>query len=103
VMKDIPISGWSTMPYKQGFLETSIHRPTRKPAACNTVVRGQDGKSMGSTQTSREWYVPLHKLPLSGQVLILGGRKPPALFRTQSAGARIWILIGHRQAQKLAK
>jgi hypothetical protein len=46
-MKDIPISGLSvTMPYKQEILEDLDNTDpyTAKTGACNTVVRGQDGK-----------------------------------------------------------
>ena len=110
-MKDIPISGLSvTMPYKQEILEDLDNTDpyTAKTGACNTVVRGQDGKLYGFNTDVAGVVRPLeHKLSLSGaKVLILGagGAARAAVFGLKERGAEIWIL--NRTAakgQKLAK
>src|SRR5258706_13986818 len=69
-IKDIPISGLSvTMPYKQEILEDLDNTDpyTAKTGACNTVVRGQDGKLYGFNTDVAGVGRPLeHKLSLSG-------------------------------------
>ena len=110
-IKDIPISGLSvTMPYKQEILEDLDNTDpyTAKTGACNTVVRGQDGKLYGFNTDVAGVIRPLeHKLPLSGaKVLVLGagGAARAAVFGLKERGAEVWIL--NRTAakgQKLAK
>ena len=110
-MKDIPISGLSvTMPYKQEILEDLDNTDpyTAKTGACNTVVRGQDGKLYGFNTDVAGVVRPLeHKVPLSGaKVLILGagGAARAAVFGLKERGAEIWILNRTTaKAQKLAK
>jgi len=110
-MKDIPISGLSvTMPYKQEILEDLDNTDpyTAKTGACNTVVRGQDGKLYGFNTDVAGVVRPLeHKLPLSGaKVLIMGagGAARAAVFGLKERGAEIWILNRTTaKAQKLAK
>src|SRR5882762_9773166 len=110
-MKDIPISGLSvTMPYKQEILEDLDNTDpyTEKTGACNTVVRGQDGKLYGFNTDVAGVVRPLeHKLPLSGaKVLIMGagGAARAAVFGLKERGAEIWILNRTAvKAQKLAR
>ena len=110
-MKDIPISGLSvTMPYKQEILEDLDNTDpyTAKTGACNTVVRGQDGKLYGFNTDVAGVVRPLeHKLPLSGaKVLILGagGAARAAVYGLKERGAEVWILNrSSTKGQKLAK
>jgi 3-dehydroquinate dehydratase / shikimate dehydrogenase len=110
-MKDIPISGLSvTMPYKQDILEDLDNTDpyTAKTGACNTVVRGQDGKLYGFNTDVAGVLRPLEqRMTLAGaKVLVLGagGGARAAVFGLKERGAEVWIL--NRTAakgQKLAK
>ena len=110
-MKDIPISGLSvTMPFKQEILEDLDNTDpyTAKTGACNTVVRGQDGKLYGFNTDVAGVIRPLEqRMPLTGaKVLILGagGAARAAVFGLKERGAEIWILNrSAAKAQKLAK
>ena len=110
-MKDIPISGLSvTMPYKQEILEDLDNTDpyTAKTGACNTVVRGQDGKLYGFNTDVAGVIRPLEqRMPLSGaKILILGagGAARAAVYGLKERGAEIWILNrSAAKGQKLAK
>ena len=98
------------MPYKQEILEDLDNTDpyTAKTGACNTVVRGQDGKLYGFNTDVAGVVRPLeHKLVLSGaKVLILGagGAARAAVYGLKERGAEIWILNrSAAKAQKLAK
>jgi 3-dehydroquinate dehydratase/shikimate dehydrogenase len=109
--REIPIHGLSiTMPYKQGILEyldnTDAH--TAKIGACNTVVRGQDGKLYGFNTDTAGVVRPLEqRLSLEGAKILVvgaGGAARAAVFGLKERGAEIWILNrSAAPAQKLAR
>ena len=71
---DIPIRGLSiTMPYKQDIVEALSNSDalTKQVGACNTVVRGQDGKLYGFNTDVAGVVVPLE------QRMTLAGREDP--------------------------
>src|SRR6266849_555444 len=110
-VRDIPLHGLSiTMPYKQAILpyldNTDAH--TTKIGACNTVVRGQDGKLYGFNTDAAGVVRPLEqRLSIeSAKVLVLGagGAARAAVFGLKERGAEIWILNRTSlKAQKLAR
>jgi 3-dehydroquinate dehydratase / shikimate dehydrogenase len=110
-LREIPLHGLSiTMPYKQAILEyldnTDAH--TSKIGACNTVVRGQDGKLYGFNTDTAGVVRPLEqRLPLeSAKVLVIGagGAARAAVFGVKERGAEVWILNRtSAKAQKLAR
>jgi 3-dehydroquinate dehydratase/shikimate dehydrogenase len=110
-MSDIPISGLSvTMPYKQEILEDLDNTDpyTAKTGACNTVVRGQDGKLYGFNTDVAGVIRPLEqRIALTGaKVLVLGagGGARAAVFGLKERGAEVWILNrSAAKGQKLAK
>src|SRR6202142_1655752 len=76
-MRDIPLRGLSiTMPYKQQIIaELENSDPlTRQVGACNTIVRGLDGKLYGFNTDVAGVVVPLEqRLQLAGaRILIVG-------------------------------
>jgi 3-dehydroquinate dehydratase/shikimate dehydrogenase len=98
-VREIPIHGLSvTMPYKEAivrFLDnTDAH--TSKVGACNTVVRGQDGKLYGFNTDVAGVVRPLEqRITLQGaKVLVLGagGAARAAVFGLKERGAEVWIL-----------
>src|SRR6202162_3477485 len=109
-IREIPLHGLSiTMPYKQAILEhldnTDAH--TSKTGACNTVVRGQDGKLYGFNTDIAGVIRPLEqRLTVeNAKVLVLGagGAARAAVFGLKERGAEVYILnrsIG--PAKKLA-
>src|SRR5882762_1508039 len=109
-VREIPLHGLSiTMPYKQAILEhldnTDAH--TSKIGACNTVVRGQDGKLYGFNTDTAGVVRPLEqRITIEGaKVLVLGagGAARAAVFGLKERGAEIWILNRTAgPAQKLA-
>jgi 3-dehydroquinate dehydratase/shikimate dehydrogenase len=109
-VREIPIHGLSiTMPYKQAILEhldnTDAH--TTKIGACNTVVRGQDGKLYGFNTDTAGVVRPLEqRITIEGsKVLVLGagGAARAAVFGLRERGAEVWILNrSAAPAQKLA-
>ncbi len=109
-VRDIPINGLSvTMPYKQEILRhldnTDSH--TTKIGACNTVVRGQDGKLYGFNTDTAGIVRPLERrIPLEkAKILVLGagGAARAAVFGLKERGAEIYILNRSAgPAQKLA-
>jgi 3-dehydroquinate dehydratase / shikimate dehydrogenase len=110
-VREIPIHGLSiTMPYKQAILDyldnTDAH--TAKIGACNTVVRGQDGKLYGFNTDTAGIVRPLEqRIALEGaKVLVLGagGAARAAVFGLKERGAEVCILNRTAApAQKLAR
>jgi len=110
-VREIPLHGLSiTMPYKQTILpyldNTDAH--TAKIGACNTVVRGQDGKLHGFNTDAAGVVRPLEqRLSIANaKVLVLGagGAARAAVFGVKERGAEVWILNRtSAKAQKLAR
>jgi 3-dehydroquinate dehydratase / shikimate dehydrogenase len=102
---DIPLRGLSiTMPYKQAIVEalTNSDALTRQIGACNTVVRGQDGKLYGFNTDVAGVVVPLEqRLTLQGARILLvgaGGVARAAAFGLKNKGAEVFIT--NRTAEK---
>jgi 3-dehydroquinate dehydratase/shikimate dehydrogenase len=110
-VREIPLHGLSvTMPYKQAMLEhldnTDAH--TAKIGACNTVVRGQEGRLFGFNTDVAGVLRPLEqRLTIDGAkalVLGAGGAARAAVFGLRERGAEVWILNRTTvKAQKLAR
>ena len=110
-VREMPIHGLSiTMPYKEAILpfldNTDAH--TSKIGACNTVVRGQDGKLYGFNTDVAGVLRPLEqRIALqNAKVLVLGagGAARAAAFGLKERGAEVWILNrSSAPAQKLAR
>ena len=110
-VREIPLHGLSiTMPYKQAILpildNTDAH--TAKIGACNTVVRGQEGKLYGFNTDVAGVIRPLEqRLTIeNAKVLVLGagGAARAAVFGLKERGAEVWILNRtSAKAQKLAR
>ena len=110
-VREIPLHGLSvTMPYKQSILahldNTDAH--TTKIGACNTVVRGQDGKLYGFNTDAAGVVRPLEqRLSIEhAKMLVLGagGAARAAVFGLKERGAEIWILNRTSvKGQKLAR
>src|SRR5580700_8831108 len=97
--REIPLHGLSiTMPYKQAILSyldnTDAH--TAKIGACNTVVRGQEGKLYGFNTDIAGVIRPLEQRITieNAKVLVLGagGAARAAVFGLKERGAEVWIL-----------
>jgi len=109
--REIPLHGLSiTMPYKQAILpyldNTDAH--TAKIGACNTVVRGQEGKLYGFNTDIAGVLRPLEqRLTIeNAKVLVLGagGAARAAVFGLKERGAEVWILNRTSvKGQKLAR
>ena len=102
---DIPIRGLSvTMPYKQDIVEVLSNSDTltRQIGACNTVVRGQDGKLYGFNTDVAGVVVPLEqRLTLQdAKILVLGagGVARSAVFGLKNKGAEVYVT--NRTAEK---
>ena len=110
-VREIPLHGLSvTMPYKQTILEyldnTDPH--TAKIGACNTVVRGQEGKLYGFNTDIAGVVRPLEQRITieKAKVLVLGagGAARAAVYGLKERGAEVWILNRTAaKAQKLAR
>jgi 3-dehydroquinate dehydratase / shikimate dehydrogenase len=110
-VREIPLNGLSiTMPYKESVIEyldnTDAH--TSKTGACNTVVRGQDGKLYGFNTDIAGVVRPLEqRLTIeNARVLVLGagGAARAAVFGLKERGADVTILNRTAaKAQKLAR
>jgi 3-dehydroquinate dehydratase/shikimate dehydrogenase len=110
-VREIPLHGLSiTMPYKQAILpyldNTDAH--TAKIGACNTVVRGQEGKLYGFNTDIAGIIRPLEQRLVieHAKVLVLGagGAARAAVFGLKERGAEVWILNRTTaKAQKLAR
>ena len=110
-VRDIPLAGLSvTMPYKEEILKhlDKTEPWTTKVGACNTVVRGQDGKLFGFNTDVNGVLRPLEiRIRLQGaRILVLGagGAARAAVFGLKDRGAEVYILNRTAAAaQKLAK
>jgi 3-dehydroquinate dehydratase / shikimate dehydrogenase len=110
-LREIPLHGLSiTMPYKQAILPylDNSDSHTSKIGACNTVVRGQEGKLYGFNTDTAGVVRPLEqRLSLEGaKVLVVGagGAGRAAVFGVKERGAEVWILNRSSvKAQKLAR
>jgi 3-dehydroquinate dehydratase/shikimate dehydrogenase len=97
-VNDIPIRGLSiTMPYKQDIIEALSNSDvlTKQVGACNTVVRGQDGKLYGFNTDVAGIVVPLEqRLTLQGAKVLIagaGGAARAAAFGLKNKGAEVFI------------
>ncbi|MFZ0687161.1 MAG: shikimate dehydrogenase [Terriglobales bacterium] len=109
--REIPLHGLSiTMPYKQAIVphldNTDAH--TAKIGACNTVVRGAEGKLYGFNTDIAGVIRPLEaRLTIANaKVLVLGagGAARAAVFGLKERGAEVWVLNRtSAKAQKLAR
>lgn len=110
-MRDIPLSGVSvTMPYKEEIVQhlDNTDALTQKTGACNTVIRGADGKLYGFNTDVAGILRPLEKrIPVKGaSVLVIGagGAARAAVFSLKERGADVFIINRTpANAQKLAK
>ena len=110
-VRDIPIAGLSiTMPYKEQLLKHLDKSDpwSTKIGACNTLVRGQDGKLFGFNTDVNGVVRPLEiRIRLQeAKVLVLGagGAARAAVFGLKERGAEVYILNRTAAAaQKLAK
>jgi 3-dehydroquinate dehydratase / shikimate dehydrogenase len=111
LVRDVPLHGLSvTMPFKQEVLK---HLENTDPVsaeigACNTIVRGQDGKLYGFNTDVGGIVRPLERrLPLNGaKVLVLGagGAARAAVFGLAHKGAEVLVLNRTSEtARKLAR
>src|SRR5664279_476053 len=96
---DIPIRGLSiTMPYKQDIVAalTNSDALTKQVGACNTVVRGQDGKLYGFNTDVAGVVVPLEqRMTLQGAKILVvgaGGVARAAAFGLKNKGAEVFIV-----------
>jgi 3-dehydroquinate dehydratase/shikimate dehydrogenase len=109
-VREIPLHGLSiTMPYKESIVKhlDNCDTHTNRVGACNTVVRGPDGKLYGFNTDVAGVLRPLEqRLALQGaKVLVLGagGAARAAVFGLKERGADVYILNRTpAPAQKLA-
>ena len=104
-VREVPLHGLSiTMPYKRAVLEylDNTDAYTARIGACNTIVRGQDGKLYGFNTDVAGVLRPLEqRLPIeNAKVLVLGagGAARAAVFALKERGADVSIL--NRSATK---
>jgi 3-dehydroquinate dehydratase/shikimate dehydrogenase len=110
-VRDIPLHGLSiTMPYKESIVKhlDNCDTHTTRVGACNTVVRGPDGKLYGFNTDVAGVVRPLEqRLQLeNAKVLVLGagGAARAAVFGLKERGAEVYILNRTpAPAQKLAR
>ena len=110
-VREIPINGMAvTMPYKQDIVEFLDNSDvvTQQTGACNTVVRGQDGRLFGFNTDVAGIVTPLEEhIALQGaKVLVLGagGAARAAIYGVKQRGAEVYILNRTPQtAQALAR
>jgi 3-dehydroquinate dehydratase/shikimate dehydrogenase len=108
---DLPVNGLSvTMPYKQAVVEHLDNSDvlTRRTGACNTIVRGKDGRLFGFNTDVYGIVAAIEpRVPLQGaRVLVLGagGAARAAVFGLRAKGAEVFILNRTvATAQALAK
>ncbi len=111
-IREIPIHGVSvTMPHKETIIpfldNTDAH--TAKIGACNTIVRGQDGKIYGFNTDTAGIVRPLERRlsAIEGaKILVLGagGAARAAVFGLKERGAEVYILNrSAAPAKKLAR
>ncbi|HSB75848.1 MAG TPA: shikimate dehydrogenase [Terriglobales bacterium] len=109
-VRGIPLHGLSiTMPYKESIVKhlDNCDAHTNRTGACNTVVRGPDGKLYGFNTDVAGVLRPLEqRFPLEGAkalVLGAGGAARAAVFGLKERGADVYILNRTpAPAQKLA-
>jgi 3-dehydroquinate dehydratase/shikimate dehydrogenase len=110
-IREIPLHGLSiTMPYKESMVKhlDNCDAHTNRVGACNTVVRGPDGKLYGFNTDVAGVLRPLEqRLALDhAKVLVLGagGAARAAVFGLKERGAEVYILNRTPgPAQKLAR
>lgn len=110
-VRDMPLQGMSvTMPYKEPIVEHLDNSDpwTQKTGACNTVVRGADGRLFGFNTDVAGVVRPLEqRITLQGaKILVLGagGAARAAVFGLKQRGAEVYILNRTpAPAQKLAR
>jgi 3-dehydroquinate dehydratase/shikimate dehydrogenase len=97
-VNDIPLRGVSiTMPYKQDIVSVLSNSDvlTRQIGACNTLVRGQDGKLYGFNTDVAGVVVPLEqRMMLQGTKILIvgaGGVARAAAFGLKNKGAEVFI------------
>jgi 3-dehydroquinate dehydratase/shikimate dehydrogenase len=110
-VREIPLHGLSvTMPYKQSIVShldnTDAH--TTKIGACNTVVRGAEGKLYGFNTDVAGVVRPMEQRITieNAKVLVLGagGAASAAVFGLKERGAEVWVLNRTSiKGQKLAR
>ncbi|HLH06877.1 MAG TPA: shikimate dehydrogenase [Terriglobales bacterium] len=111
VIRGIPLHGVSiTMPYKEAILEhlDNCEPLCQKIGACNTVIRGQDGKLYGFNTDVAGVVRPIEQRihPKGAKILVLGagGAARAAVFGLKERGAEVSILNRTpATAQKLAR
>ncbi len=96
---DLPVDGLSvTMPYKQAVVEHLDNSDvlTQSTGACNTIVRGKDGRLFGFNTDVYGIVAAIEpRVPLQGaSVLVLGagGAARAAVFGLRAKGAEVSIL-----------
>jgi 3-dehydroquinate dehydratase/shikimate dehydrogenase len=110
-LREIPVQGASiTMPFKQAIVEQLDNTDplTAKVGACNTVVRGQDGRLYGFNTDIAGVIRPLEtRLHIQGaKVLVIGagGAARAAVFGLKDREADVYILNRTAErGQKLAR
>jgi 3-dehydroquinate dehydratase/shikimate dehydrogenase len=110
-VREVPVHGVSiTMPYKQEILEhlDNTDALTAKIGACNTVVRGQDGKLFGFNTDVTGVVRPLEsRMHISGaRVLVVGagGAARAAVFGLKDREAEVFVTNRTAEhGQKLAR
>ena len=98
-VRDIPLAGISvTMPYKQEILKhlDNSDQQTQQTGACNTVVRGQDGRLFGFNTDVYGIVATLEqRLPLgNSRILVVGagGAARAAIFGLRARGAHVFVV-----------
>jgi 3-dehydroquinate dehydratase/shikimate dehydrogenase len=96
---DLPLDGLSvTMPYKQAVVEHLDNSDvlTQRTGACNTIVRGKDGRLFGFNTDVYGIVAAIEpRVPLQGaRILVLGagGAARAAVFGFRAKGAEVSIL-----------
>jgi 3-dehydroquinate dehydratase/shikimate dehydrogenase len=96
---DLPVDGLGvTMPYKQAMVEHLDNSDvlTQNTGACNTIVRGKDGRLFGFNTDVYGIVAAIEpRVPLQGaRVLVLGagGAARAAVFGLRAKGAEVSIL-----------
>jgi 3-dehydroquinate dehydratase/shikimate dehydrogenase len=96
---DLPLDGVSvTMPYKQALVEHLDNSDvlTQRTGACNTIVRGKDGRLFGFNTDVYGIVAAIEpRVPLRGARVLLigaGGAARAAVFGLRAKGAEVWIL-----------
>ena len=110
-VREIPIHGLSvTMPYKTDIMKylDKTDAVTAKIGACNTVIRGADGKLYGFNTDVAGVIRPLEqRMAIAGSkflVLGAGGAARAAVFGLKERGAEVWVMNRTASAaQNLAK